>query len=112
MNQVLIRIHVKSYHYKYCLNFLKTFEKIQNKIPLTFTNKTISYMPLKKKLYTILRSPHVNKKAREQFHLKQYKILISITLSNISPFIKQFFYILTLNAIGVSLKFDYILKSS
>ena len=33
---------------------------------------------MKKKIYTVLRSPHVNKKAREQFQLCSYKRLIDI----------------------------------
>ncbi|MEW5895308.1 MAG: 30S ribosomal protein S10 [Candidatus Omnitrophota bacterium] len=35
-------------------------------------------LPTKKELYTILRSPHVNKKAREQFHLVIHKRLIDL----------------------------------
>jgi small subunit ribosomal protein S10 len=35
-------------------------------------------LPTEKKIYTVLRSPHVNKKAREQFQLCSYKRLIDI----------------------------------
>jgi len=35
-------------------------------------------LPTKKELYTILRSPHVNKKAREQFHLVIHKRMIDL----------------------------------
>ena len=35
-------------------------------------------LPTKKELFTVLRSPHVNKKSREQFHLKTHKRLLDI----------------------------------
>jgi small subunit ribosomal protein S10 len=35
-------------------------------------------LPTQKKIYTVLRSPHVNKKAREQFQLFTYKRLLDI----------------------------------
>jgi small subunit ribosomal protein S10 len=35
-------------------------------------------LPTEKQIYTVLRSPHVNKKAREQFQLCTYKRLIDI----------------------------------
>ena len=35
-------------------------------------------LPTQKKIYTVLRSPHVNKKSREQFQLCSYKRLLDI----------------------------------
>ena len=35
-------------------------------------------LPSKRSIYTILRSPHVNKKSREQFQIKIHKRLIDI----------------------------------
>ena len=35
-------------------------------------------LPTEKKIYTVLRSPHVNKKSREQFQLRTHKRLIEI----------------------------------
>ncbi len=35
-------------------------------------------LPTEKEVFTVLRSPHVNKKAREQFQLCTYKRLIDI----------------------------------
>jgi small subunit ribosomal protein S10 len=39
-------------------------------------------LPTEKQIYTVLRSPHVNKKAREQFQLCTYKRLIDIQSSS------------------------------
>lgn len=35
-------------------------------------------LPTDKKIFTVLRSPHVNKKSREQFQLRTHKRLIEI----------------------------------
>lgn len=35
-------------------------------------------MPTKKEKYTVLRSPHVNKKSREQFEIRTHKRLLDI----------------------------------
>ena len=40
-------------------------------------------LPTKRSIYTVLRSPHVNKKAREQFEIRVHKRLIWIT--NVTP---------------------------
>jgi small subunit ribosomal protein S10 len=39
-------------------------------------------LPTHKKIYTVLRSPHVNKKAREQFQLANHKRLMDIYSSS------------------------------
>ena len=39
-------------------------------------------LPTHKRIYTVLRSPHVNKKAREQFELCSYKRLLDIYSSS------------------------------
>ena len=39
-------------------------------------------LPTEKQIYTVLRSPHVNKKAREQFQLRTHKRLIEIYSPN------------------------------
>ena len=39
-------------------------------------------LPTHKKIYTVLRSPHVNKEAREQFQLSSHKRLMDIYSSS------------------------------
>ncbi|NPA42935.1 MAG: 30S ribosomal protein S10 [Chlorobi bacterium] len=39
-------------------------------------------LPTKKRIFTVLRSPHVNKKSREQFQLNTHKRLIDIYTSS------------------------------
>ena len=43
----------------------------------------IVFLPTKKKIYTVCRSPHIDKKSREQFNILQYKKKIIATSHNI-----------------------------
>lgn len=71
-----IRIKLKSYDY----NLVdKSAEKIVKTV--RSTGAVVSGpipLPTEKKVYTVLRSPHVNKKAREQFQVCSYKRLLDI----------------------------------
>jgi small subunit ribosomal protein S10 len=40
-------------------------------------------MPTRRKIFCVLRSPHVNKDAREHFEIKTYKRLIDIQNSSL-----------------------------
>ena len=71
-----IRIKLKSYDY----NLVdKSAEKIVKTVKSTgaVVNGPIP-LPTNKKIFTVLRSPHVNKKSREQFQTKIHKRLIDI----------------------------------
>ena len=65
---------------------LKTGAKVCGPIPL----------PTKRSVYTVLRSPHVDKKSREQFEMRIHKRLIEI--SNSTPQTTEFLKKLTLPA--------------
>jgi len=56
------------------INFLKEKIKLYNK------QYSIFNLPKKIKRITLLKSPHVNKKAREQFEVKIYTIIIKIKI--------------------------------
>ncbi|MDX2362131.1 MAG: 30S ribosomal protein S10 [Bacteroidetes bacterium RIFCSPHIGHO2_02_FULL_44_7] len=75
MNQK-IRIKLKSYDH----NLVdKSAEKIVKTVKST--GAVVSGpipLPTHKRIYTVLKSPHVNKKAREQFELCSYKRLMDI----------------------------------
>ena len=67
---------------------LKAFEpKVLNKVCHTLQNvcsdsffKRVG-LPTLKKYITVLRSPHVHKKSREQFVMHQYKIILRMNAS-------------------------------
>ena len=59
--------------------FSDTLERYQ--FNFLTTNGVVS-LPLKNIVYTVLKSPHVNKKSREQFQLSSYKRLLDIYSSS------------------------------
>ena len=71
-----IRIKLKSYDH----NLVdKSAEKIVKTVKIT--GAVVSGpipLPTHKRIFTVLRSPHVNKKAREQFQLCSYKRMMDI----------------------------------
>ena len=79
MNQ-RIRIKLKSYDH----NLVdKSAEKIVKTVKST--GAVVSGpipLPTHKRIYTVLKSPHVNKKAREQFELNSYKRMMDIYSSS------------------------------
>lgn len=79
MNQ-RVRIKLKSYDY----NLVdKSAQKIVKTVKLTGAVVVGPIpLPIDKKVYTVLRSPHVDKKSREQFQLCSYKRLLDIYSSN------------------------------
>ena len=71
-----IRIKLKSYDY----NLVdKSAEKIVKTVKSTgaVVNGPIP-LPTHKKIFTVLRSPHVNKKSREQFEIKIHKRIVDL----------------------------------
>ena len=76
MSQQKIRIRLKAYDHKLldvsAVQIVGTAQRtgarVSGPIPL----------PTEKSVYTILRSPHVNKDSREQFEMRTHKRLIDI----------------------------------
>ena len=76
-----LRIRLKAYAHKL---IDKSTEKIVKTVK--HTGAVLSGpipLPTKRTIYTVLRSPHVNKKSREQFQTKTHNRLIEIL--NASP---------------------------
>ncbi len=71
-----IRIRLKAYDHRLLdrsvgeiiNNTRNTGAKIKGPIP----------MPIKKRIYTVLRSPHIDKKSREQFEMRIHQRIIDI----------------------------------
>ncbi|MEE3035455.1 MAG: 30S ribosomal protein S10 [Bacteroidota bacterium] len=75
-----IRIKLKSYDH----NLVdKSADKIVKTVKATGAIITGPIpLPTHRKIFTVLRSPHVNKKSREQFKLNSYKRLLDIYSSS------------------------------
>jgi small subunit ribosomal protein S10 len=71
----MIKIRVKSLN-KESINMYKNFVS-KTFLKLTLSSSITSF-PNKIKRITLLKSPHVNKTAREQFQIKSYKLLITL----------------------------------
>jgi len=71
-----IQIKLKTYNSKLlqssCNNIINTIKRTENKIigPIP--------LPTKRKIYCVLRSPHVDKDSREHFEIRVHSKLISI----------------------------------
>ncbi|MBI1783713.1 30S ribosomal protein S10 [Candidatus Sumerlaeota bacterium] len=76
MAQQRIRIHFKAFDHRLLDQSVsdivdtarRTGAKISGPVPL----------PTRKSVYTVLRSPHVDKKSREQFEVRRHKRLVDI----------------------------------
>jgi small subunit ribosomal protein S10 len=76
MSQQKIRIRLKAYDHK-----LLDVSAAQIVDTAKRTGASVSGpipLPTEKSIYTILRSPHVNKDSREQFEMRTHKRLIDI----------------------------------
>ena len=76
MSQQKIRIRLKAYDHK-----LLDVSAVQIVDTAKRTSARVSGpipLPTEKSVYTILRSPHVNKDSREQFEMRTHKRLIDI----------------------------------
>lgn len=71
----MLKIKIKSLDQESILLYKNFISETMSKLNLPFT---ISNMPNKKKRITLLKSPHVNKKAREQFQITSYKTSFEI----------------------------------
>lgn len=85
-------------------NFQQLQKYIDMYIKKYFFIYTIISLPNKIERLTILRSPHIDKKSREQYELKKYKKLCILDLQNNS--IKKCFYLL-LKALPATCKIKF-----
>ena len=59
-------------------NYFEFVKKVMNNIKIKFRSINL---PIKTKKITLLKSPHVNKKAREQFETNVFKIIIILEIN-------------------------------
>ena len=76
MKKQKIRLTLKSYDHRLLDKAVKQIVMTVRKTGSTLIGPIP--MPNKKRCFTVLRSPHVNKKSREQFQLCSYKRLLDI----------------------------------
>ncbi len=86
MTQICITIKsFEWYHIQNTILFLKKIQLLLNSAKkMKFKNFSIITSLKKRKLFTILRSPHIDKKSREQFEFIYYKKKVFIQNTNIN----------------------------
>lgn len=82
---------------------LKRLKKIKQFKNLKFPSIFKTYS--KQKLFTVLKSPHVNKKAREQFIYKTYKQNMIFLVRNINQLLNLIIYFKKKYSKNITLKF-------
>ncbi len=98
-----IRICLKSFNHKIieqACNIIKN--SLNSKKSLIKICGPVSF-PTKKKIYCVLRSPHVDKDSREHFEIRQYKKMMDINTDSFEEIFDLLFF-LTFPA-GVSINF-------
>jgi small subunit ribosomal protein S10 len=74
------QLKIKSLNKEAIQIYLKTLSKIFKALEISYSQFCL---PTTKKRITLLKSPHVNKSAREQFEIQHYQVIISLeTTSN------------------------------
>jgi small subunit ribosomal protein S10 len=95
-----IQLKIKSVDERSLKLYLIKLKKILKVVNIQY--KTFN-LPLKRKRITLLKSPHVNKTAREQFEIKTNSVLFQIVEKNKAKMLK----ILSLNkpkTVSISIK--------
>ncbi len=66
-NYKILKINIKSFHPFYINRFIVLSKKLLKLLSLNVIKEQQIFLPRKKERFTLLRSPHVDKKARDQF---------------------------------------------
>jgi small subunit ribosomal protein S10 len=107
-SHVKILLKFKAYH-PYVLK--RIFERILKKSNILNLNVGVVSFPTHKKYYTVLRSPHIDKKARDQFEMRihQQALSVSYKISNVieTQKLKNFLDFVKTNSIGAQLSIKY-----
>lgn len=114
-NQQEIVLKVKSFHPYYINMFMTRLSEHAGKMLNVKLEQ--AFLPSRYERFTLLKSPHVDKKAREQFERVTHKRLISVIItqnnsnkSNLEELDKMFRLIQTLS-VGIEIDFQTTSKS-
>jgi len=70
---------------------LTSIKKIEQCLTVLKCQNKKVMLPTKKKIFTLLRSPHVNSKSKEHFKIEKYRRLfyLTITLTSLKTFLES-----------------------
>ncbi len=112
----ILQINIKSFHPFYINRFIVLCKKLLNILKINVLKEQQIFLPRKKERFTLLRSPHVDKKARDQFERVTYKRVYFfkiVGIENKQIFLKLFRMLENLAniSIGVNVDIKYQQKS-
>nr|QGP70641.1 ribosomal protein S10 [Tetraselmis sp. CCMP 881] len=87
---IFVQFHIKSYRKDLLIKTFSSFEKLG--LILSADEELIFHQRLsksKKRKLTVIRSPHVHKKSREQFSSNSYYSIFTVQLSNINVLLQM-----------------------
>jgi len=72
-----------NYRIKFTSHSLESIKEIDNYFKKTdIKNKRLVFLPKNKKIFTLIKSPHVNNKSKEHFKIEKFKRLVCLTASS------------------------------
>ena len=77
MENYTIRIKLESFNHNLLNYSCKILKEILENLALN--SVSIAALPTKKRIYCVLRSPHVDKDSREHFEIRVYKRILEIS---------------------------------
>lgn len=110
--EIQLTVRIKSFHPFYINRFVMLSQEEAKKFFVMKVNNV--FLPSKIERFTVLRSPHVDKKARDQFERITHKRLLQMTLYNVNnnslETAHHLINILQKIAVGVSLVYKFKIK--
>ncbi len=76
-----INLHIKSFDPYYIQESMKKINSIVSLVNLSYV--TFFTLPKHLQKITLLKSPHIDKKSKEQFEIKNYKSILYLNTKNI-----------------------------
>ncbi len=76
MEKNRVRIKIKSYDHRTLDQSVKKIVEVVKRVGVKMSGPIP--LPVERKLYTVNRSPHIDKKSREQFEIRIHKRLIDL----------------------------------
>jgi small subunit ribosomal protein S10 len=98
-----IRVSLKSFDFKILDQAVKQFLEIISKTESLDNIRGPVSLPTQRRIYCVLRSPHVDKDSREQFEIRQYKKIIDIYPQSEQP-LDTFLKVELPPAVGIDVK--------
>jgi small subunit ribosomal protein S10 len=83
---VILRLNIKSFEKTLLKKAILTLQNLCE-LKQLFGSATLEFLPTTHQKYTVLRSPHIDKKSREQFQLTRFHSCFSVHVKNASLFL-------------------------